>query len=313
MSRSKTIQIFLKDSDAEGIKIADLSNSVAKVFVVPRAQLDFVKTRQELTQPSLYMLFDDERTSVYIGECENFNNRVKDHEANKTFWQWAIICTTNSHDSSLNKADVKYLEAYAVRKAIEIGRFQVQNSNVPAENVLHEFRQAFVMDYFADAELLVSTLGYNVFEPLKDESKAELLHVEKPKQANDTRLFDTIVCPCSEDGFETAFVAENAWWAVRIGQPTIPKLKYIALYESAPISAIRAYAKITSIEPYPEHPGRYIIRHDGNIQYFADPIQLGTNSSLALQGSRYYKLEDMKASKTLGELTNRAYGTSYEG
>lgn len=313
MSRAKTIRIFLKDSESEGVKIADLSNSLAKIFVIPRAELEFTKTRQELNQPALYLLFDDERTSVYIGECENFNNRVKDHEAKKSFWQWAVICTTNSHDSSLNKADVKYLESYAVRKAIEIGRYQVQNSNVPNENTLDEFRQASVMGYFEDAELLLSALGYNVFDELKIESNAAKIVEHEPKAKIDTRVFDTIVSPCSEDGFEEAFVKEKAWWAVRIGQPAIPKLKYIALYEAAPVSSIRAYAKITKIEPYPDHPGRYKIFHDGNIVYLDDPVQLGINSSLSLQGSRYYKLEDIKASKTLGELTNRTYGTNYKG
>lgn len=313
MSRSKTIQIFLKDSDGVGVKIAELSNSVAKIFVIPRGELSFTKTRQELNQPALYMLFDDERTSVYIGECENFNNRVKDHEAKKSFWQWAVICTTNSHDSSLNKADVKYLESHAVRKAIEVGRYQVQNSNVPNENVLHEFRQAFVMDYFADADLLLSALGFNVFEPVKDGISYIKLQTFAPTASVGPREYDTIVSPCSEDGFESAFVKENAWWAVRIGQSAIPKLKYIALYESAPISAIRAYAKITSIEPYPDHPGRYKINHDGNIRYLENPIQLGANSNLSLQGSRYYKLSDMQSSKTLGELTNLSYGTKYVG
>lgn len=306
--RSKTIKIFLKDSDPEGIKIAEISNSIAKVFVIPRSQMDFIKSRPELREPAIYMLFDDERTSVYIGECENFSNRVKDHEAKKSFWQWAVICVTNS--SGLNKADVKYLESYSVQRALEVGRFEVQNRNSPMENFLHEFEQAAVMDYFADVELLLSALGYNIFERFKDESKAEPMLVEKVS-TNEQRDYDTIVSPCSRDGFTTAFVAQNAWWAVRIGQSVIPKLKHIALYEAAPVSAIRAYAKIVKIEAITDKPGRYKIYHDGDIKYFNRPIELGAQKNLSLQGSRYYLLKDMLASATLAELTDRAYGTHY--
>ena len=307
--RSKTIQIYLKNADPEGIKIAQLSNSTASIFIIPRIELDFAKTRPELSHPAIYMLFDDERTSVYIGECENFISRVKDHDARKTFWHTAVICTASG--GSLNKAKVKFLESHAVQKAIEAGRYQIQNVNAPTASQLHEFEQETVLDYFADVELLLATLGFNVFEPLKTESKAEPIPIAAAKQIVEQREYDTIVSPCSEDGFERAFVNAKAWWAVRIGQNTIPKLKYLAVYEAAPVSAIRAYARITSIEPYPDKPGYYKINHDGNIQYFEQPIKLGKTPNLSLQGSRYYKLEVMLSSRTLAELTDKSYGTKY--
>lgn len=308
MNRSKTIQIFLKDSDPDGIKIAELSNSISKVFVIPRDQLEYVKTRTELKEPALYLLFDDERSAVYIGECENFSNRVKDHESRKSFWHWAVVCVTNG--SALDKADVKFLESFIVRKAIEVGRFEVKNRNAPNSNLLHEFKEAAIMDYFADVELLLSTLGFNVFEEIKEDQTAEKTDKEQPAK-EEVREYDTIVSPCSGDGFKRAFEGESAWWAVRIGAETIPKLKYVSLYESSPVQAIRAYAKITSIEPYPDKPGKYKINHDGNIQYFDQPIKLGSNPNLSLQGSRYYKLSDMKVSSDLSELTDKAFGTRY--
>jgi len=305
--RSKTIQIFLKDYDQDSVKIAELSNSMAKVFVIPRDELDWAKIRKELQQPALYMLFDDERTTVYIGECENFNNRVKDHSVKKSFWQSAVICVSNS--DSINKADVKFLESYAIQKAVEIGRFNIQNMNSPTTITMREFDKATILDYFSDVELLLTTLGYNLFEPLKDESKAEA-PVTTLTSAKDERLYDTIVAPCSGDGFKEAFVDKQAWWSVRIGQSSIPKLQYIALYESSPISAIRAYAKIDRIEPFQDNPGKYIIHHDGNITYFENPISLGKYPNLALQGSRYYKLSDMQSSNDMAELTDKTYGTT---
>lgn len=308
MPRSKTIQIFLKDSDPNGIKIAELSVSTAKVYVIPREEIAYVKSRDDLKTPSVYMLFDDVRTQVYIGECENFVSRVKTHDSSKNFWDWAIVIT--SSNASLDKADVKFLESYAISKAIEIGRFEVLNQSNPQRNRLHEFKQETILDFFDNAELLMSTLGFNIFEPLKGDN--EPIEESKTKiEPADVRGFDTIVCPCAGDGLERAFRKKNAWWAVKIGQSSINKIKYVALYETAPISAIRYYANVKTIEPYKGKPGKYIIHHDGNIQELENHVELGDTPQLALFGPRYYKLEDIKDSKTLAELTNATYGSNY--
>jgi hypothetical protein len=312
MTRSKTIQIFLKDSDIDGVKIADLSNSTARVYVVPRDKVQFIQTRDDLSSPALYMLFDDDRTSVYIGECESFQGRISSHLVNKDFWQWAVVCVTTG--AGLDKAEVKFLESHAVQKAIEINRFEVQNRTNPNKNNLHEFKLASVLDLFDDFELLVTTLGFNLFEPHKEKKIDDLKpnNQKITKHEPDTREYDTIICPATGNGRETAFEKKNAWWAVRIGQNNIAKLKYVGLYEAAPISAIRYYAKITKIEPYMEIPGKYIIHHDGDIVILEPPIVLANHPELSLYGPRYFKLEDIKNSKTMADLTHKTFGSAYQ-
>lgn len=310
MTRSKTIQIFLKDSDPQGIKIAEMTNSIAKVYVIPRDKIDFAQTRDDLNAPALYFLFDDERTSVYIGECENFVHRIKNHEVNKDFWQIAVVVTGSS--SGLDKAEVKFLESHAVMKALEAGRFEVQNRTNPNKNNLHEFRLAAILDFFEDAILLLSTLGYNLFEPLDN-----TLITKQPSkkvaesQKGDVREYDTIVCPATGDGLETAFKAKNAWWAVRIGQNNIAKLKYVSIYEAAPVKAIRYYGKITKIEPYAELPGKYIIHHEGVIE-LENHVVIGDTPQLSPYGPRYYKLADILSSSNLAELTDKTFGSNYQ-
>ena len=312
MQISKTIQIFLRDANINGIKIADLSNSTARVYVIPRDQINFVQTRPDLASPALYMLFDDERTSVYIGECESFQGRIGNHIATKDFWQWAVVCIATG--AGLDKADVKFLESHAIEKAIEINRFDVQNRTNPTKNNLHEFKLATILGMFSEFELLISTLGFNVFEPLKDKAIEKPEVLEKRSVAKkDVREYDTIIGPSTNDGRVEAFEKKGAWWAVRIGQDNIPKLKYVGLYEGAPISAIRCYAKITKIEPFPDKPGKYIIHHDGNIVVLENPIVIGDHPELALYGPRYYKLEDITQSKSMAELTDRAFGSNYQG
>ncbi|MBN1331654.1 hypothetical protein JW978_02080 [Candidatus Dojkabacteria bacterium] len=55
-----------------------------------------------------------------------------------------------------------------------------------------------------------------------------------------------------------AFEGQKAWWAVRISASMLSQLKYIAMYEISPISAIRWAGKIQSIKPY-EDTGKYKI------------------------------------------------------
>jgi len=308
MPRSKIIQILLKDANPNGIKIADLSVSTAKVFVIPREEISFVNTRKELKTPALYMLFDDERTSVYIGECENFINRIASHETNKDFWSWIVVAVSTD---GLDKADVKFLESYAITKALDIGRFEVQNRTNPNRNNLSECKEEAILDFFDDIELLINSLGFNIFEPVRETIVEPISQEQELPEVNtdvDVRKYDTIVCPSTGDGLKKAFQDKNAWWAVRIAERNISKFSYIALYEGAPISAIRYYAKITKIEEIANKPGKYIIYHDGDIKKLNDPVKLGDTPQLALFGPRYYKLEDIKSSSTMAELTEKAFG-----
>lgn len=300
MARSKNITIYLRDADPNGVKIADLSNSTARVYVLPRHELSYAKERADLNTPAFYMLFNDERTDVYIGESENFNKRVIDHEAKKAFWQWAVVCIATG--AGLDKAEVKFLESHAVTLAVGTNRFNVLNRTSPNLNNLHEFKKASVLDYFADVELLLATLGFNVFEPEKAESESATA-----KMSSDQRQFDTIICPGDYGGYHDAFEEKSAWWAVRIGKANISKLKYVSVYISAPVSAIISYARITEIEPIESTPGKYKIHHDGQIVPFEPKIKLGPNPNLSLQSSRYFLLEDMLRSKDLTELTRKAF------
>jgi hypothetical protein len=70
---------------------------------------------------------------------------------------------------------------------------------------------------------------------------------------------DTIIVPAQKDSFEKAFLATNPWWAVRISGGMLPKIKYIAAYQSQPVSTITHVALVSKIEP-----------HGGSGKYKAD-------------------------------------------
>jgi hypothetical protein len=63
-------------------------------------------------------------------------------------------------------------------------------------------------------------------------------------------VIDTIVVPAQEEGFQEVFLGENCWYAIRIHSSMIPKIRYIAVYQVAPVSAITYLAEVASIEPW---------------------------------------------------------------
>ena len=73
----KTITTYLIDGDPQGTQY---------VFIIPRSSLSILNERTDLQTPAFYILLgEDEKTKpkAYIGETENFKERVKDHDSKK--------------------------------------------------------------------------------------------------------------------------------------------------------------------------------------------------------------------------------------
>ncbi|SRR6266496_5027973 len=81
-------------------------------------------------------------------------------------------------------------------------------------------------------------------------------------------------------------LGEKRWHAIRIGAALQPKLKYIAIYQVAPVSAITYIAPIQSIEPW-EKTGKLVVNFTGTPQPIT-PIPLADNGRVhAPQSLRY--------------------------
>lgn len=135
------------------------------------------------------------------------------------------------------------------------------------------------------------------YESMRDET--EDIEIEK-KEIHSIVDFDTIVCAAFEDGFKHAYEENNAWWAIRLSQEAREKLKYLAIYEKAPISHIKHYAEIDKIELY-ENTGKYklYLKNKKTIS----PIKLITKKSgEAPQGPRYTTIERLKRAKYIKDL-----------
>ncbi len=121
-----------------------------------------------------------------------------------------------------------------------------------------------------------------------------------PAKTVDPSDIDTIVVPARDEGFEETFLGEDCWYAIRIHASMIPKIKHIAAYRVAPISAITHVASVQTIEQWKD-TNKYIIK-------FAEPAKKVTAIKLVTKGKvkapqapRYTSFERMIEAKTLDE------------
>ncbi len=126
---------------------------------------------------------------AYIGECENFVHRIKDHEQKKVFWEIAIAFVAK--DNSLEKGDIKYLESLSVEVAKNAARMEITNLTVPSKNNLHKFKALTLPEFFEDVKLLTSTLGYPLFDKIvTDNIEQDDLWYCKGKNTNATGIYN---------------------------------------------------------------------------------------------------------------------------
>ncbi len=110
---------------------------------------------------------------------------------------------------------------------------------------------------------------------------------------------DTIVVPAQEEGFREEFLKNNQWFAIRIGAAMKERIKYIASYQVAPISAITHIAEIDTIIPY-LNTGKYIVKFKHEAKQIKS-IKL-KNPDKKPQGPIYIKHVDLIKAKSIDDL-----------
>lgn len=139
----KTITTYLIDGDPKGTQYVFISNKICQMFVIPRSSLSILNERTDLQTPAFYILLgEDENTKpkAYIGETENFKERIKYHDSKKTFWQKALVFI--SKDAAMTKADVQYLEYRAIAIAKKTKQYSLEdNKQTPNAPNLPEYQK----------------------------------------------------------------------------------------------------------------------------------------------------------------------------
>lgn len=110
---------------------------------------------------------------------------------------------------------------------------------------------------------------------------------------------DTIIVPAREEGFKSEFLNNNRWFAIRISAAMKERIKYIAAYQIAPISAVTHIAEIKEIKPY-QDSGKYIV-YFKNSAISVTPKKV-KDPNKSPQGPVYVKYNELIENEYLDEL-----------
>ncbi len=175
----------------------------------------------------------------------------------------------------------------------------IDNNSAELENVLGQLTMNTDIIEFKAFESHTNKKLYK-FIPFNNEIK-EFVTTNTGTTSIAVEDIDTIVVPAKEEGFQNAFIENKAWWQIRISVSMLDKIKYIAAYRTAPISAITHVAEVQKIEKYKD-TNKYIL-------YFKEPakeikhIGLDKNKKgLAPQAPRYTSYKRLIAAKSLSEV-----------
>ena len=310
MSDPFTIKIFVPDGNPEGVRIIDRMNWTGLGIVFPRDQWIAVRQRNEFSKTGVYILVgqtEDDLPTLYIGQGDGVRDRIETHFANKEFWDWGIAFVSHAASGGLNRAHITWLEYALIERATKAQRSHRDNGNAPREPALSEAERADTQGFLKEILQILPLVGLRAFEmpravatPMAQVPTAIRDLTATPSDDEP----DTIIVPAQKEGFDTVFLGQNAWWAIRISGGMLPKIKYIAAYQSQPVSAVTHFAPVARIEPYGE-TGKYKVVFSEPAQEIG-PIPYGKNvPSGAMQGPRYTSLKRLRTAKTVADIMGK--------
>ncbi len=127
-------------------------------------------------------------------------------------------------------------------------------------------------------------------------------HAAIGKEEVDPSELDTIVVPAQEEGFQETFITENRWYQIRIHSSMVSRIKYIAAYRTAPVSAITHVALVKDIALWKEGP-KYVLNFNEPAKEIG-PIKLvpkPNGTVKAPQAPRYTSYDRLMKATNLDE------------
>lgn len=161
----KHIELFLVDGTPGGLTTAEIIGWTGHVVRGERVQLgDFLK-REESNRNGVYILLGDDDTAptgtrAYIGRSENIAQRLRNHAANKEFWDRFVVITTK--DDTFTEGHWGYLEARLVAIAKEAERATLTNDNSPQGRKLSEAQSSDMEAFILQLQIILPVLNVNV-------------------------------------------------------------------------------------------------------------------------------------------------------
>ena len=192
---SLTVHTKLLDQTLEGARIIDMgSTKTCQCFVLPRDEVtDVGKKFPTLKQYAFYLLLGKDKGGkpmAYIGQTNDFTNRVIDHKAKKDFWDKALVFVSKADE--IYASEVLYLEYLGWRKAKDAKNFVIENTKDILEPSLSTDKKNDMELFFDEIQFLTRFYGCDVFDAPKKSVLSNVVefYVKNQKGVNATVLYN---------------------------------------------------------------------------------------------------------------------------
>jgi len=161
---AKTIHTVLYDDVLDGSRIITMDNCVCQLYDIKREYDALLReSKEDLSKPALYILLNRGERKAYIGETDDFLQRIASHNAKKGFWDEALAFMAN--DNSLTTTEVRYLESLSYEIARNANSYNLsENTQVPKKPYVQKHLEYKIKDFFKYVTLLTKFVGCDLFE-----------------------------------------------------------------------------------------------------------------------------------------------------
>lgn len=180
MAISKKLETIYHNGQPDGIRSIRRNLSTMTVYVIPRPLLSEAKSISGINRPGIYYLINesDDNTiaQIYVGQTRNGIARLDDHNRSKDFWNKAIMFLADSKTFTLDM--ISGLEKFAILKAQESKRYQVENTVVPKYEI-DEYDMASVEEIYEEIQFIMATQGYKMDNATASLNEADIFHTTR--------------------------------------------------------------------------------------------------------------------------------------
>jgi hypothetical protein len=297
-----TLRVFVPSGDPEATRIIEKMNWTGRGYYVPRSDWINIRKRDELTGAGIYVLLGYEQDELgneiplaYIGQTDCIRDRIDQHDKNKEFWENAMFFV--STNGGLNRAHITWLEWELMAHAVRAKRGRLENGLTHNEPTLSESEKADVRSFLGEMLRLMPVMGVHFFEQAKSISVQPV----QPTAQVIKSVAEVVIVPAQPEGFQEAYIGQNAWWAIRIAAKHRDNLRWVAAYQVNPVGAVTHIAEIDRLEPFGDE-GKFKIYFKGPARKLDMPIPYGNAPSGAMQGSRYCTKQVFDQAKSVADL-----------
>jgi hypothetical protein len=216
-----------------------------------------------------------------------------------------VIEAINSNEEHKKRLRIFFDKSKKFENINQLVDYLVFKTEVEAIIII-DYKDEYIKEILSIIKVKTHVIEFNTFE--KDGEYVFNFEafqddiIESDPVVNDLDLIDTIVVAAREEGFQSAFINENRWYAVRISEKIKDKIKFIAIYQKSPIKMITHYAEVENIEEF-EGTGKYVLYFKEKGKELSNKLGLGLGDNRGfLQAPRYTTLQKIKTAKFATDL-----------